>query len=518
MRKEKRQVKSFAAGGALSAWLERMAELLYMIPLAYCAGSQLFAYAPVQVFNRVLFEVCCVGIPFGLAPVIASYARRNDSRHVVKTFRQGLYSAACIGIVLCILLMISAEWIAGWILTGKALHSDVTVMANTLRCFAPLCIAEIVIAVYRGVDQGMKRHQDYLSSIFTELGIRVIGILITALFMHQFYKEAKSAVLYVSVIVSLVSVCIPLYQYVQKVKGVTPSAKQDAAVSRRVKKYMTPYVMVILTENVWLILDLFVCVRIGMAGGLSYQEARTFLTMITVEGAVMVQIPLLATFNITAGILPRTEAAASARKKDQLSFILNKGLSDVLTILVPVSMFFIFRGDLVWKVCFGRAPAYLSSQLRWIGVLMAFYCFATEAGYVLASIHQERAVRFYQLFGVAVKAVLLYPLYTHFGISAVLLSSILGFAVTLFLDLSKIKNKADVSYRRLASVFVRTLLAGFAMYGGTVLAAMAMGFDGIPKSRGSALWQLLIMALAGAAVYYMAGDVLHLFRRHKRKK
>ena len=86
MSERKEQIPGFSAGGAVCRLVERLIEMIVIIPLTMLAGADSALLAPVMVLYQIVFEAACAGVPFGIAVIISHYSRRKKYKNVMAVF------------------------------------------------------------------------------------------------------------------------------------------------------------------------------------------------------------------------------------------------------------------------------------------------------------------------------------------------------------------------------------------------------------------------------------------------
>ena len=184
---------------------------------------------------------------------------------------------------------------------------------------------------------------------------------------------------------------------------------------------------------------------------------------------------------------------------------------------MPLGTFAFLHSDAIVKALFPSIySAYTASVFRWTGPLAILFGMGILCMYLLSALQLHKQLGTYQLIAFVIKAALLFPLVKKWGMKGILLSSILYFAALVFLSLARIRTRALVEYGRTGIVLLKALAGCLSMHGAMYLLSLA-GIDAGAADSGI-LKQFILMMAAGAAAYYMTGDVLRLFPKRRKRQ
>ena len=510
-------VKSFASGGAVFVWLERLCDTCIILALCACAHNRIYLIAPAFILWRFVYEISMQAVTFSTSSVISCFTRHKDTKSVMRVHY--IMTVLCIlwGIIIGAAWTIAAPYLSKLILGSQAAADDVSGMRNLLFCLCPLWALNFACGAYRGCEIGMRKQNQALRSVFNEQSGRAIGVIILSVLCYFFFHTGKKVMLYLAVLMASIAAAWQLRKYLDSSNGLHQiRGKGTAELEKRLSDAFLPYFGTVISENLWMAVDIAAMAVFNVLGKYSYARYTDLLGIIMVEGIALLQIPLLVSFNVTAGTLPAVEEDYKYHRLDRMERRIDADLSRVLVLIMPIAAFTAFHGNAVWRVLFHETGAY-DAYFTALGIEAAVYCFSFETTYILAGMHQEKAAQFYQLFGLIIKAALLYPMYHQWGMISIPLSGIIAFASISFLDLSKIRNKTDISYMKLGITFIRTCLACIAMHGAAAALSYFADIKATDSSYGTALWQFIVMCVCGGAVYYMAGSILRLFPKRRKR-
>ena len=519
MSERKEQIPGFSAGGAVCRLVERLIEMIVIIPLTMLAGADSALLAPVMVLYQIVFEAACAGVPFGIAVIISHYSRRKKYKNVMAVFHDTAIAGFVIGAILASLLMILASPLSAWILGRGADTSDIAAMTAVLRCFALFAVSEGMLAGFRSVDQGMRRHHDYMRGVLAEQGLRlVLTIMLAWLCVRKLRKASSSAIMMCALAGVLASAAVLAY-YIHQSHGLgmRTNAVDESRIQKQILHASRPYLIQAVLSSLWILFDLFVSGYAGTHYSIAAADIKSAQGIIFVQGYALCALPLLLSCVDCFTRLPQIEEAFANGDGDRIEQHVNRAFASFLIVAMPLGTFAFLHSDAIVKALFPSIySAYTASVFRWTGPLAILFGMGILCMYLLSALQLHKQLGTYQLIAFVIKATLLFPLVKKWGMKGILLSSILYFAALVFLSLARIRTRALVEYGRTGIVLLKALAGCLSMHGAMYLLSLA-GIDAGAADSGI-LKQFILMMAAGAAAYYMTGDVLRLFPKRRKRQ
>lgn len=504
------RISLFADSSSVSQWIERLFEVLFLIPLCLLAKDALFALVPVTVLYRFLLDFACVYLPFSLGGLMHPLLRKKKARRIMELHRCGMSTMLAVGITAAVLLMLSAGALSSWLLGAGAPESDISLMKSALYLFAPLITAECLLSVFRGTDLGMRRPKGYLVTVIAEQLLRCIFVAVFCVVVKGETGASAQSVMLASGS-SLAASLFPLAFYIWRAGGLLTgtASRQEAVLRHRITQKMIPSFMNALTDHLWLLFDMAAAIPLSLYFGMEYAAAKQSYGIVLVQCLTVSLIPVLLTFHIVSGALVPLEKALEAGDGDGIESRVVQAFCRSLKLIIPCGVFIALHADAVAGVLFGihdGNAVYFSI----CGIFAVVYSAAAFSSQMMDALHLRRKKTGYCLLAFVLKVLAVYPLMQKFQMMGLLFSSIFYFAVVLILNLSRIKNRTLVEYGKIGSTVLRILVACCAMHG-VVYGLSLLGITGTQQDP-SAVWNFAVMVAAGAAAYYMTGDILKIFR------
>ncbi|MEE8807304.1 MAG: hypothetical protein SOI44_02665 [Lactimicrobium sp.] len=519
MSERKEQIPGFSAGGAVCRLVERFVEIVIIIPITMLAGADSALLAPVMVMYQIVFDAACAGVPFGIAMIISHYSRRKKYKNVMAVFHDTAIAGFVIGAILASVLMIAATPLSTWILGSGAASSDISAMTAVLRCFALFAVSEGMLAGFRSVDQGMKRHNDYMRGVLAEQGLRLIGAILLAWLCVKKLQKPSSYAIMMYALAGVLASAIVLAYYIRRSNGLgmRTNPVDESRIQKQILHASRPYLSQVILSSLWILFDLFVSGYVGVHYGISTADIKAAQGIIFVQGYVLCALPMLLSCYDCFTRLPQIEEAFENGDGDRIEQHVNRAFASFLIVAMPLGTFALLHSDAIVKALFPSIySAYAASIFRWSGPFAILFGMGILCMHLLSALQLQKQLGAYQLTAFIIKDALLFPMVKKWGMKGILLSSILYFAILVFLSLARIRTRALVEYRNTGIVLLKSLAGCLSLHGAMYLLSLA-GIDAGSADTGI-LKQFVLMLAAGAAAYYMTGDVLRLFPKRRKRQ
>ena len=495
---------------AAAQWIERLTEVLMLVPLCVLAKSALFALVPVMFLNRLIVDVFCVHLPFVLEKMFAMILAKKNKRKFIAvhvSLRQELMVA---GILCGGILAIAVPVLSSFVLGDQAPVEDLNLMKCALWCFTPVIVVDAMLAVHRGMDLTVSKSKGFLFRWILEQGLRLAAMIIFIL------AAGKGADSVLSIVLAVLAVGLPalgLLVYYEKYDNVMllgQPGPMNANVKAMFNRRAVPHVMTVISEELWLIPPVFLSLPLVVHFGMEYGVAKQLYGLGSMMQMFMVLIPALLMFGTVLHVKGSLQSAGNLpqeQKGQRIESALNKAIKWIM----PAGMFLMLESKPLLHVLFQIDDPASAGLLAGCGLLAVVYSGASFTSQVMDAMDLKALRNQYCWLAFVFQLVGFYPLVKQYGFAGVIYADILFFAVLLFMNLAKIKNRSIVSMRKVGSVLVRTVIAGFAMHG-AVYGLSLLGLTGMQKDLVQAIGSLSVMIAVGGAAYYMTGDIVKIFR------
>ena len=495
---------------ATAQWIERLTEVLMLVPLCMLCGNALFAIVPVMFFYRVVVDAACIRFPMILERIIKVLLGKKGKKTFIAAHMSLRQELLVVGLVCSILMAFATPSLAVFLLGKNAPVADLDLVKYAVWCFVPVITIEAVSAVHRGMDLTLSHSRGYILRWIIEQVLRLVSVIVFAVVVG---RGADSMMCVVLAVLTGALPALGLLVYYEKNDNVMllgkPGAK-DANICAMFNRRSLPQIVTVLAEGVWLIPTVFFALPIARSMGMDYEVAKRAYAMCSLLQMCMVSIPVVMMFGTALdvkGDLEKTAGLSEDQKGDRITMALNRALK----IIVPAGMFLMLEAKPLMHVLFGMEDPATIGLLSACGGLAILFAGTTFTSQVMAAMGFKSLRDQYSFLAFLFEAVAFYPLMKQYGFVGAVYADCLFFAVLMFMNLAKIKNWSTVSMGKVGSVFVRTVIAGSAMHGTAVGLAM-LGLTGMQKDILTAAGSLVTMVVCGAAAYYMTGDILKLFR------
>ena len=504
-------LRRFEDTSLLLQWINRTADVLFLIPLCVIGGNALAALVPFVILHQFLVDVFCVTLPFAFSDAFSYLLARHKKRAFFSAYRALMIMMLVTGVTVGLIVALAADPLAHWMLGSSAPAADYQLFTYGFYGIALLLPIECILSVYHSIDHCGQNKKFFVFSIILTQVLRVIGGIVTALVVYQ--KEISDPLrIWIVILLCLVPALILLVVEVVRAGGLFPRnmPHSEGSLSLFLSRSISSFLSLVM-HNLYLLFDVFAAIPLALYCGMDYNNALCAYGVFYIGSLMLSLIPLLFTFHLANNSLVPLEKALSKGDGDRIEQQVTAAFNRSLKIIIPFGIFLFLHGDVVARCLLGFMNGGTGTVYIALGGLYAIlYGACVFSSLMMDALHLKGKKNSYWLAGFVFKAVLVYPLAKQAGMQGIILSDIICLFVILFLNLARIKNKALVEYKRTAVVLFRIILSTFAMHG-AIYALSLVGITGMVENLNEACMHLGMMVAAGSVAYYMTGDILRIF-------
>ncbi|MBR2669304.1 MAG: oligosaccharide flippase family protein [Solobacterium sp.] len=522
---KKRIKQSFIMGSLTSSagiFIAKALGLLYVVPFTSLATeNNMIFYSSAYTFYSVLLQICTAGLPYATAAIVAKYADRDDWKSVILVRKLSTAILCLSGFIMAVFFMLMSGPLASRVLGASATAADIDTMKKTFIILALALFIVPLLSSYRGFYQGLKDLKVYASTQVLEQLARVIFLLGMGWITVRLLKMDNIWAVYMAVLSTGFGALIGVLYYVHYDKrhygpiARSARAQETDAVDRNtlileIFAFGLPYLLSTIFGNSQTIINTRFFVPVTTSLGLNYDTAKLLSGIIQVQCDKLTSIPQVLGIGFSAGIVPYMTIALENNNLVELRKNITDCLGTVLFIAVPVCFCMSVLARPVYYVMYGgRNLDYGEICLMYAGLLALVTTITPICSSMMMTIRLRKESIVYLCVGFIVKCVSFYPLIRYFGYIGAILSSVLCSATIIFLDLSKIKNKFDVTYGGVWVRLFKMIIACICM--NAVFAVFKLiGFQISETSRVVALGQLAVYGICGVLMYLYVSSLMKL--------
>ncbi len=498
--------KSFVKGAvvlSVAGILAKCLGALYRIPFARIASDECGAiYALVYPLYNLLLALSTAGIPLAISKLVAEYEEQGKSGMSLRILKLSLLLLASVGVVVAVVLFISADWIAVnvWEVPGAAL---------SIRAITPAMIFTCIQAVFRGYFQGMQQMVPTALSQITEQFVRV-GVIFAALFLLMPYGDEITAAgatagAAVGSGVALLLMLTIYFLYRKKQKN-DATAKMDdlkdtftnSQVLQKVVALAIPIAIGSLVLPVMQSIDSILVLARLQAGGMSLDTAMIEFNYLGNCVQPIINLPFMITTAVAASLVPNISEALAMGLTEKVRETFANAMQLAILIVLPATIGLMTLATPIMELLYEKPGAGI--PMFWsAAIVLVVGLYQISAG-TLQGMGKAMVPMYSLLLGAAIKIVLTYTLTAMpaFGIRGAALGSVIGFAAAAGNNIFQVSRKIGWGWLSMKYHVVKPLISVAAM-AVLVLAGYA-GMYALSDSNGLATLGAIMI---GGCVYFI---------------
>lgn len=503
--------------------------MLYVIPFYRIVGKDggaLYSYA----YNiyLIFLSISSAGLPIAISKVISEYdtlgykEAKNRAYHIAKKI------ISIISIVAFIFLFIFAEEIGHFIigsLKGTNTYKDV---AFVIRCVSPSILIIPFLSITKGYLQGHKYISPSSLSELLEQVVRIFIILCGSYLCMKVIQAKLSLTIGIAVSGAFFGGLVA-YIYLKRVikkhkeeLNFKEFKEQDEISSKEITKkiitYAIPFVIINVVTHIYNFTDQILVLRTLEFLKYNPKDIEFIASSISTWSPKICTIITAFANGMAIALIPTI--ASSYAKKDfkEVEENVNKALSLVISISLPISIGICILGDSVWSIF------YAADQYGWMILRIAVFSSLLSNVYlilssILQSLNKFKYVYIVSIVGFVTNGLLDIPimlLFNKLGLNGFLgsvVSSIIGYTLSISIGLLVLKKNIGINYKKTLNITFKNFIPSIAM----ILVLYALNLI-LPFNRirtFGALITIMINGIVGASVYlviaYKLGIIKYIF-------
>lgn len=331
--------KSFLQGAVIlsvAGVVSKILGALYRIPLARLIGDEgMGLYQMAYPIYTTILALATAGVPVAISVLVSRNKTKGFNGDSQKLFRVSLIVLLTAGIVLTVLVMQSAHFIANYVLKQPLAYYPILAVA-------PAIIFASLMSVFRGYFQG---HQSMMptavSQVFEQL-FRVAAVLVLAVILFPRGLEYAAAGATFGAVIGGIAGLIILagyYFWFQKKAGREQNLLYSGASSAELAKEMVRLAVPVSFGAVVLplvqMLDAIIVPGRLMAIGYSTSAATALYGQLSGMAAVLISLPTIFTISIATSLVPAVSESLARGEKKALNERLNSAFRAGMLIALP---------------------------------------------------------------------------------------------------------------------------------------------------------------------------------------
>lgn len=457
---------TFIKGAALLTVTMLITKILgfaYVIPFTAMVGTEGFllfeyAYKP----YALMLSLSMLGIPMAVSKFVSKYNQLNDYETGLRLFKSGLVVMTITGLFWASILYLSAPFIANMLIDET--QSSGSAMSDVVFVIRMISFALIVVppmSLLRGFFQGYQKMQPTAISQMVEQFVRIIVILLAALIImtvgsHDI-KLAVGLATFAATIGALASIIVLVKywkKYNNEFKALWQTGEKKEKVNllniyKEVFYFSIPFVAVGLAIPMYQNIDIFTINPALIAQGLTQKEAE-YINSIVALVQKITTIPIVFANAFALTLVPAITKSFVGNEIGQLHQKITKTFQIILFVTVPCSIYMFVFPESTYGVLLGTRDALYGGNVTQAYAFIAlFFSFFVVTSAILQGINKQYFSILSLGVGLVAKFMLITPLLNISQMHGAAFSTMIGFGISISINLFIIGKYARFSYRKL---------------------------------------------------------------------
>ena len=510
---------SFVEGtvvATLSIVIVKLLGMLYVIPFYAIVGSDggaLYSYG----YNiyLIFLGISSAGLPDAIAKIVSEYGALGYQDAKEKAYKIGKRLIGIIALISFILIMIFASYYGNFMvgkLNGNNTPEDV---AFVVRCVAPAVLFIPFLSMMKGYLQGHKFISASSMSQLIEQVVRIFVILFGSFMIIKVFDGSLSLAVGISVAGAFFG-GLGAYLYLRhqihknKAKFVIPEAEQvkkeipDKVIRRKIIKYAIPFIIISIVANLYNMVDQkLVLTTLNM---LNYKATVTeFIgSAISTWSPKICMIINAMSMGLSMSLVPTIVTAYTKKDSKEVENKVNKSISMILFISLPLSIGLCVLANSVWSVFYG-VNSYGTTILRLTAFSALFGNIYMIVAAICQSLNKFKLVYTLSATGFILNALLDMPimlLFNKIGLPTYLGSitaSIVGYSASIYIGLRALRKENGISYKDTFINLGKTLIPALCMLAVILPMQIFIPWDSVSKL--GCILNIAALAVVGGLIY-----------------
>lgn len=515
----------------LAIFLVKILGMIYVIPFYSIVGADggaLYSYA----YNIYLLflGISSAGLPNAISKIISEYNALGLIEEKNRTYKLAKKITMIISILSFAVLFVFAEEIGRFIigdLKGTNTYADV---AFVIRCVAPSILVIPFLSITKGYLQGHKYMGPSSVSQIIEQIVRIFIILCGSFLILKVFNGSLSLAIGLAVSGALfggitayiyLKLKIKKWQKELNLKEETITKKQkisDKEIVKKIITYAIPFIIINIVTNIYNNTDQILVLRTLSKIGYPDSEVEFIASAISTWSPKICMILNAVAMGMTMSLIPTIVSAYSKKDKNEVEGKINKAISMIIYISLPLMLGLIILAIPAWKIFYGTNP-YGPIILR-LAVISAFFAnIYMVISTICQSLNKYATVYIMSISGFVSNALLDIPLMLLMhkmgfeGFLGSLLASIFGFSLSCIIGLISLHHNENIRYKKVLEIVGKSLIPSIAMIIILSIVNMFLPFDVLTIF--GAIITIIINALIGGLTFviisYKLGIIDYIF-------
>ena len=487
--------------------------MLYVIPFYAIVGTKggaLYSYA----YNiyLIFLGISSAGLPDAVAKIISEYNALGYDDAKQRAYKIGRNLISIIAIISFLVLFVFAEEIGVFIIGELKGGNTAEDVAFVIRCLSPSVLLVPFLSITKGYLQGHKFiSASSLSQLFEQI-IRIFIILVGSFLVLKVFNGSLSLAVGVAVSGAFFGglVAYIYLKHIMKKNNLIQEVSMEDKITNKeivmkIIKYAIPFVIISIVVNIYNETDQLLVLRtLGDILKFPTDQVETIASSISTWSPKICMVINAMSMGMTMSLVPAIVSSFARRDYKDVESKINKSLSMIIFISLPMSIGLSILSKSVWTMFYGanKIGSTILSLTAFSALFGNLYMIVSA---ICQSLNKFKAVYLVSFTGFLLNACLDVPiilLYNKIGIPPYLGSdtaSIIGYSTSTIIGLILLRKDGKYSYKQAVLNGLKTLIPALSML--VVLLVINHFITLNEFVRPTALVKIVIDTLVGALVY-----------------
>lgn len=438
--KEQSTGKGFAILSAATMAVKLLSIIYMPFLLKIIGGNRPYAiYQVTYLIYAFIYVITNTGIPSAISKLVSEFVAVENYRSAIKTFKISRFLLFAIGIIMSIVMFLSAGSLTASIHYPEAKYSVIAL--------CPAILFTSVASAYRGYFQGRSNMKPTaISQVLEQILNTVFSLLFAAILIG---RGIEAGVVGATVGTTLGALASALYLIIiyEKNKhfksGILHNNKKytrhtNKQVLRRIIKYSVPMTVCIAITNAGTLIDSYNITARLIAGGALKDYAQSIYGMYG-KYLTLINMPITIISALAMAVLPAVSKAVALKDKKLVNDKINFAFRINFLIAIPAAAGFSVLSRPIYELL-QIGDGY---RIMVFGsIVVIFMALALIQTSILQGMGRIYIVTFYSILGLVAKYVVNYILVAipKIGIYGAIVGSVIGFGVPIILNIIYIQK------------------------------------------------------------------------------
>ena len=520
-----RQKHSLILGGLTSSagvFISKAIGILYVTPFTMLATAEnLSYYARAYNVYEIVLNVSIAGLPFAIATMVAKYTLKGQFKTVLLVRKLSTAILALMGFVAMIFLLLAAQPIAQFSVSGAADSLEVIRTRNVMMIMALAVFTVPLLNSYRGFYQGLKELKIYSFSQVLEQITRVsfllgIGFLLVYILKFDAIWAVYAAIMSTSLsaVSSIVYFAIKDRKHLVEIKQKAKESDEVLTNQKEILKEMfyfsIPFLLNVFLNNSNNTINLLFFNKAMLMHGASLPEADLYYSMVMFTTNKLTSIPQVVAPGFITAIIPYVTTAFENKDLKQMQKHVLDSVETVFYITLPLAYFLFGISTEIYYVMYGADSLAMGGEvLRYNSITGILFNLAAISNALMMALRLRKQNLLISFGGVLLKFALFVPMIVWFGYKGSIYSNAINQLVLFLINMYLIKLNYKVHYKRTVRRVIFMFFGLMAMQL-SFFALNAIGLHVIDQGRFIALIELGVYGVVGVLAYLFTTSYFRL--------